>query len=1086
MYSYINVVLCGDDYGSLEAALTVPKHANVHQNVRRVVLYEGKLPERYELPVIVSNALKEEHVLFTDSEKLAEHLMGSTEDVVFFLSPYDTCHELYTNYIESFFQCMGDKCGVVYVPVLDNADDPLPNEFRNLPPGGLFVFDKSSDDFPSFVNGAAVLMDDVRGVVLDPVLGSGMFINVITCVSKSKGMYGRINRIALYKNVLPVLPVLQKNIKISGAVKGDFLVSCIIPIYNVEAYLHEAIDSVIAQNIGFEENVQLILVNDGSWDNSGNICHEYLMKHPNNVVYIEQKNQGVSTARNAGLDIVKGQYISFLDGDDIYEHNFYEVAINFLNEHYNEIDLLSVPLKLFGNIKEGQVHPLNYKFFANRVVCIDTDWKDIQLNICSVFCKSEAFANVRFLTNLDYSEDAQVIHNIILKKMKYGICIDTFLNYRKRFEDDSAVQISRKSIKWYLSCIEYVKQISKCVNKNNKLNKYSQFLIITQILSFDVKNLPIEVNDTIVNIFFDTIHEVINYIDDIVILEAKNMKEYIKLYLLSIKYKENITINYDKNELYYQLSDIRLGNINQNVWISHIEEFNGIITITGVYMAAQINDIDLMIISDDVKYPVATFNNIHKNNFFFGREVRKSLCFNCVINWREKNDGNIKFYLRHISGIIAPVVLCFSYTCGIEQRHQSFQLGTSKIISLNNINTLQVTNLTHISLNKFIENYIYAYYENEIYENSRNVITHFVKLFPIMSKRRIWIFIDHHDRADDNAEKLFQYLVNVEDGIEKYFVVTEDSPDYVRLQKYGKILKYGSVEQQVYTLFAEKYISSHSVQEVYFPFPKKSTKMFVGLLKRKYIFLQHGIITEDISEALNKLKFNYKMFVVSTKQEYNSILQHDYSYDDSVVKLTGLPRYDFLTSNPQKKIIIMFSWRASLSKGVNLYNPDFKHSQHYKILCNLMSDERIINICKTKGYEIILRLHPRFMCQNEDFKHLKYVTIAGNETSYNKLYEIGSLLITDYSSAVNDFAYLKKPIIHYQFDEYHFPPSYWNYESMGFGEVVNNHEDVIKLLIKYIKNGCIMSKKYKKRVDDFFTYTDKNNCERVYEAIKSL
>ena len=83
--------------------------------------------------------------------------------------------------------------------------------------------------------------------------------------------------------------------------KKNFKFSVIIPIYNVEKYLEEAIKSIINQSIGFEDNIQLILVNDGSTDNSEEICMKYEKEFPDNIIYIKQKNNGVSVARNTGM-----------------------------------------------------------------------------------------------------------------------------------------------------------------------------------------------------------------------------------------------------------------------------------------------------------------------------------------------------------------------------------------------------------------------------------------------------------------------------------------------------------------------------------------------------------------------------------------------------------------------------------------------------------------------------------------------------------------------------------------------------------------------------------------------------------------
>ena len=82
----------------------------------------------------------------------------------------------------------------------------------------------------------------------------------------------------------------------------EFKISVVIPIYNVEEYIEEALDSVINQTLGFEENIQMVLVNDGSSDSSGEICERYEKKYPQNIKYFYKENGGVSSARNMGIN----------------------------------------------------------------------------------------------------------------------------------------------------------------------------------------------------------------------------------------------------------------------------------------------------------------------------------------------------------------------------------------------------------------------------------------------------------------------------------------------------------------------------------------------------------------------------------------------------------------------------------------------------------------------------------------------------------------------------------------------------------------------------------------------------------------
>ncbi len=98
-------------------------------------------------------------------------------------------------------------------------------------------------------------------------------------------------------------------------------ISTIIPVYNTSKYLKKCIDSIINQSIGFQ-NIELIMINDGSTDNSEQIIKEYQSRY-DNIKYIYQKNSGQASARNKGLDIATGEYISFVDSDDWIDQDMY-------------------------------------------------------------------------------------------------------------------------------------------------------------------------------------------------------------------------------------------------------------------------------------------------------------------------------------------------------------------------------------------------------------------------------------------------------------------------------------------------------------------------------------------------------------------------------------------------------------------------------------------------------------------------------------------------------------------------------------------------------------------------------------------
>lgn len=135
----------------------------------------------------------------------------------------------------------------------------------------------------------------------------------------------------------------MSNSMLKNGKNHEFDISIIIPIYNSENFLEKCIDSVLNQkNI----NVEIILVNDGSDDNSGNIIEKYAGTY-DNIVSLHQSNSGVSKARNNGINVARGEYIGFLDSDDyMVEGQLYE-ALRFCRE--NELDLLFSSFENFFN-----------------------------------------------------------------------------------------------------------------------------------------------------------------------------------------------------------------------------------------------------------------------------------------------------------------------------------------------------------------------------------------------------------------------------------------------------------------------------------------------------------------------------------------------------------------------------------------------------------------------------------------------------------------------------------------------------------------------------------------------------------------
>ena len=181
-----------------------------------------------------------------------------------------------------------------------------------------------------------------------------------------------------------------------------YKISVVMPLYNVAIYLDEAIESIVNQTIGFEENIQLILVNDGSPDNVSVICQKYKEKYPDNVVYLEQPNSGVSAARNNGIQYIKGKYVNFFDGDDKWDKDAFRLMYNFIEENSERIDFIAARIAYFGR-RNGFEHPLEYKFETTRIVDIVEEYDCVQLSIPTALIKSDVVISQEFDTRIKFS-----------------------------------------------------------------------------------------------------------------------------------------------------------------------------------------------------------------------------------------------------------------------------------------------------------------------------------------------------------------------------------------------------------------------------------------------------------------------------------------------------------------------------------------------------------------------------------------------------------------------------------------------------------------------------------------------------------
>ena len=875
-------------------------------------------------------------------------------------------------------------------------------------------------------------------------------------------------------------------------------------VYKVEDYLREAIDSVIAQDIGFEK-IQLILVDDGSPDSSGAICDEYAARYPENIFVIHKENGGVSSARNAGLERASGRYINFMDSDDLIEKNVFSEVYRFFKTCEEETDIISVPI-LFFESKTGD-HMLNYKFAdGTRVIDLGQEWSAIQLHVNSAFFVKESLDGITFDTRLRYTEDSHFIQRVLLNKQKIGVVSTANYLYRVRSGSNlSALQISTKDPNWYLPRLNYCFKdlISTCFAKLGFVPKFVQYAIMydLQWIFMDIV-IPVDVLSTEENAaYINDILSILQQIDLDIILAQKNIKIETKLYVLSLKYGRapdlkqrggDLDIGFD-GQYFYSVS-------RRQPIIEFISFDDKACTVEGFVSLFPLQGIEWEIIAALDGKPVSCEMEL-EDQYIFSLDT--------VV---------LSFYRFHVQIPLASVNKVSHMKLGVHANGDTIWFSGNKYGPFSGLTERYryayhkcgqwcVRNGADLVISKaawytgFINECLYLI--NLFFSRRHHMRKAFFNrlaywFLRLIKRRPLWLISDRETHAGDNGEALFRYLIANHPEIDARFALLKGSPDYPSLLAYtGKVVPADSLKRKILYLVSDYVISSHAEWLDYRPFAPKDAPYRDIMADKRFVFLQHGVIKDDLSHWLRKSSKNIAGFVTSAYPEYESIVHGNYGYTEREVWLTGLPRFDRLISHEDsRQITIMPTWRKYLMGPPDEKTlmrelvPDFTSSRFFTFYNALLNDDRLLRAADEYGYTLAFFPHPNLQPHISIFHKNDSVLFLGADTAYRDVYASSALVVTDYSSAVFDFAYMRRPVIYAHFDREEFfggghvyTEGYFDYERDGFGEVEHDLDGTVERIIEYMANGCQMKDEYRARADRFFAFNDRNNCQRVYDKL---
>ena len=227
----------------------------------------------------------------------------------------------------------------------------------------------------------------------------------------------------------------------------DDLISIIIPIYKVENLLERCVDSILRQTY---DNIEILLVDDGSPDRCGEICDQYAIKD-SRIKAIHKKNGGLSDARNAGIDVAKGEYITFIDSDDWVSEKYVKTLYDLLVSKSADISVCNFirteKEEIESSYEQNELYEFN-NIEALTNLCGDF-YQQLTVSWCKLY-KTELFADIRFPVGKIH-EDEFTTYKLLYKAKKIALTNEILLYYWQR--PDSIMGTSFK-IKNRLHAIE--------------------------------------------------------------------------------------------------------------------------------------------------------------------------------------------------------------------------------------------------------------------------------------------------------------------------------------------------------------------------------------------------------------------------------------------------------------------------------------------------------------------------------------------------------------------------------------------------------------------------------------------------------
>ncbi|MEV0810386.1 CDP-glycerol glycerophosphotransferase family protein [Micromonospora sp. NPDC050200] len=897
-------------------------------------------------------------------------------------------------------------------------------------------------------------------------------------------------------------------------------VTIIVPVYNVEDYLPETLESIAAQTVF--DRCQVILVDDGSTDASVIMAKQFAAEHPN-VTAIQQENSGPGAARNLALDLADTPYVTFVDSDDLLPPHAIEVLLTAIVNNKASIaigDMDTFPKRTAFLWKKpfGKGDRLLETVVDAPELVFDAGPCHKLYDLAQL--RAHGF---RFREGVHF-EDAFLAVPMLLKAERIALVDQVVYQYRRRVSGNSIMDNLFDRVQNYWDHLELCETLADLrpeldvfrreVLERFLVRSYQGFAMRAHTLFGDADLWKI----------FEKCSRIYHDIDPSFIARWTADTRHRVAYLAFKSYDfdlfarpwervQGVVACGGELHLDYpvspallpltrvsavsvRLEQVRLIGSGETLKLSGHVQVNGLpmhkpirtplglrVRGSGLTVPATLERRSDLKSADDsrewggfaAEVPVSQLRGgNHSLRLVFMTETGQA-SRQCLISAAFLRDAPMKLSgdTRILPGFTGRdnAMLLVQKAGGAEGRRRWRRMLLRK-------------DLRHVASRR-------PFWKQRLLR----LLTE-----PLMSGRDIWLVGERKDTAQDNSWHLFRHLRKVERRRNVYYLMTKDSPDRERLRGLGNVVTYDSFRHKFLMLHATKLINSYDIDSYMLPSRWERGQFLKHLnwrISPARVFLQHGVTDKDVSGGLHRAKTAVDLFVAAAGQEADYVSEH-FDYGDAAQRL-GFPRFDALVPDRgHRRILLMPTWRSYLVSPS--YNPSlpprfpFEASKYARFLGELFASDKLKLSLQRHGYT--LEFLPHYEMRSVSTSMVPpdpcFAVVDQTQRSVQDALRQCDLFITDYSSTAFDVAYLGTPLIYAHFDseEYFsiggYRKGYFEHREHGFGPVCETAEETVDAIVTYLENGCAREEEYSRRAADFFAVQDRNNCQRVADAIAAL